>query len=270
MSKSLQIQNPDLFAQLSSQFVPSLDPRLSPLIIPTALAHPGCAALYSMGSSDEVGNQYDLSGQGRTLLAKGTPTYNTNHLMSYVTLNGSTDCLFRATEPGLDIIGNEPSIDPALNGLTAFVWVRPKIANQNSVMFSKWGAAGYSYFLGHIGTAYYFYITPNNATFFFTTVGIAIANGWAYVACRFIPNTSLDIWVASMQSGVFTIENATNITGIPATLFNGTTGFSIGSANNAGNYYNGDISYSGLYRAALPTSRILMNLHTSRAVFNVL
>lgn len=71
------------------------------------LTLPGLRGFWPMSSMNENGGAMDLSAQGRTLAATGTPGYAVynNQLLAYSDYDGATQFHSRASEAGLNLTG---------------------------------------------------------------------------------------------------------------------------------------------------------------------
>ena len=216
-----------------------------------------------MATTKINGDLHDLSQYSHTLANNNVVTYDTEHLFSYASFGGVNQSLTYPDSAGFRILGNEAHIAGSLRGLTMFAWVRPLVASQVGGVIGKWDGSisQFSYFLSQNGAVWQASI---NGGIFQQSTQLSV-NNWHFLALRYIPSTSLDIWVASSVSGVFTITKSTNTTGIPATITNSTAAFSIGSAGGNIAYLNGDVAAGGVYSAALPESRIETILYSSKA-----
>lgn len=226
---------------------------------------PGLRGFWPMSANNESGAATDQSGLNQPLTINGTPTYNLAS-MPYIQLNGSTDYLSHFDTAIYDIVGTESYIDPSLRGLTVGGWFRPDIApTSNQGLITKHTSTGdqRSYLL------YAAALTPAQYTFQVSSDGTAGPNSpddggilaeWAFVVGRFIPSTSVDVFVNGRKS--------TNSTSIPASLYNSSTPFMVGSFGGA-TQFDGRASLCFVCAAALPDS-VLDNLYqTSRILFGV-
>ena len=266
---SVQIRNSELVDLLSTDFI-----RRNEASVAWGNLHsifnllPGLRGFWPMSSVDESGWVYDQSGQERVLKYTGNPLFSLSGLAPYIEFDGTGDELFRPDEVGLDITGGETFMATALRGLTLGGWfyftdVAP---GHNMSLIAKWNTSGdqRSYLL-------WWNDTGNYPSFSVTNLGTAadvdsvastvgtVANTWYFIVGRYDPSAELAIFVNGTKT--------TNVVGIPATLFSGTSLFEIG-ANSAGaaELLHGGTSLCFLCSAALPDTAIQALYHHSRAM----
>ena len=203
-------------------------------LLASYLALPGLVGFWPMSSVQRsTGNVYDLSGQDRTLTYNGNPafTYH-NGLIPYIDLDGTGDYLSRADETDLDILGNESIFTTAAAGLTMGCWFNPtNLATSFQSLMTKGlnTGAGDSYRLFNNSGVLLGQIF-NGGTAYAASTTIPAATTWYFAALRFVPSTSVDVWLNGTK--------ASNTTSIPATITNSTAAFQIG-ALNGGSFYIG-------------------------------
>jgi len=266
---AVQVRNNELVDLLRADFQARSEPNFAwKSAVSSLLALPGIRGVWPMSSFDSAGNAYDMSGQARTLTYNGNPLYNYSNLAPYIQFDGTGDRLTRADEAGLDITGTESYVAPVANGLTMLGWfyVTAFDVAANDGLFSKWITAGNL-------RSYLLYIpTPASqiATFVISTDGIAtvavstttISIGrWYFIASRFVPSTSLDIWLNGTKT--------TNAVGIPASIFNSTSLLEIGSMQNGANPFNGRASMCALCATALSDAIIGTLYQQMRTMYGV-
>jgi hypothetical protein len=111
---------------------------------------------------------------------------------------------------------------------------------------------------------------------YFSTDGLAIIgalattyplayNEWTFLAGRFVPSSSIDLYFGCPTYGFVHIQNAT---GIPATIFDSTEAFRLGGAQGGtGLFFDGQMSLAAIYNTDLTTSNIEGLYAQSRGVF---
>jgi hypothetical protein len=205
------------------------------------LGLPQLRGFWPMSSVNENGNPYDLSGQGRTLTNNNAATFGVYGLQSYTTLNGANQYHSRVDEAGLDITGT----------LTMGAWIRP-IANAAGTILAKYDVAtnNRSYRITRlIGGAIVTNISTDGINIVTaTSTEITALNSWAFIAMRFIPSTSLTVFVNSKSISL--------AVGIPATIFNSNAIFCAGVNSNLTTYFGGDIVFPFLCAAACSDAQI--------------
>jgi hypothetical protein len=207
-------------------------------LVSTYLNLPGLRALWPMSSSNESGNIFDISGQGRTL----TRSVVTNQYLGIVPttfyIASGSRYLSRADEAGLRITGAETDKSTTVQGLTLGGWFRPMIAGDGLLQYysGKYNSTGNqrSYALAKS--------TANELVFIISGDGIATVSVrlpmidwdvWHFFVGRFIPSTSLDVFV----NGTWLSDT----TSIPASIFASTANYNIGAVNN------GTASFANMY-----------------------
>lgn len=198
-------------------------PLLGQLVAPF-LALPGLRGLWPMSAFDSAGNAQDVSGHGHHLTYNGNPVYGYDGLVPYIDFDGVGDYLDRADEADFDILGSESHIGAVCKGLTLGGWfyihTMPAAAQYPRLM-SKGTTTGSarSYALYVDVNRVVFLISADGATFCLAETPIA-PGIWTFVAGRYKPGT---------ESAVFCNEVvATNVTSIPASLYDAAVGFGIG------------------------------------------
>jgi len=234
---------------------------------------PGLRGLWTMGSFDENGDQYDLSGQGRTLSYNGNPTYSNDGLIPYLALDGTGDYLNRADEAGLDILGTETYIAAAQRGLTLGGWFRFDRLTAAEFLISKGTVitATSSYWLlfrGDIaGDPIRFQVSDGAAV---DTVDLNLTTApttatWTFVCGRYDPSTEIKVWASQG-----TLESNTNAVGIPAALNNSGADFTIGAPSGAaGNLLDGQVGLCFLSTMLLSNTIVSAFYHHTRALYGI-
>lgn len=200
-------------------------------------------AVYNMSSVDNIGDVYDMSGQGRKLT-------NTNFTFSIdlVTPYGSISAgrLLRGDEVGLQI-----TADLTLLALCRF----SESTGGTECIEAKWGAVGNkSYQLVRNSSGYGVFSISSNGTAVTSVTGTyAIPNNqWVLMVGIYTPSTSMDLFTIPFIPNGVNIDTYkyTNTTSIPAAIFNSTAPFTIGSNGIGGEQFKGDVMHCGLYATA--------------------
>ncbi len=226
---------------------------------------PGLRGAWTMGSLDENGDQFDLSGQARTLNYNGG-SYISDGLIPAISLGGAT-WMNRADEAGLDILGTEAYITD--KGLTIGGWFRFDRLTNSEFLIGKAStvAATSSYWLSFRGDV------ANDPVRFNVSDGAALdtvdvqitpaVDTWAFVCGRYDPSTEIKVWAAQG-----TLENNTNAVGIPAALANTAVDFTVGAdSTGAANFLQGDVSLCFLCAVRLSDAMIAAIWHHTRAMY---
>lgn len=233
-----------------------------PDAIATHLAIPHLRGFWPFSSIDEAGNVYDLSGQGRTLADANGLTYLVDPTLANTGIfnPANSDRLFRATEPGLEI--------PA--GITfggAFKFATLPADSTRYSLISKQGAVGnYGYSLyveTDSGETRIWLSISDDGTVLQVCSGptVVVTDEWYHAIARFDPGVKMAIW----QNGV---EGQCD-TGIPASIFNSTSDFEIGSDNGGADFYDGAASMCFVAAGALPEVSIECIGWLTQALFGI-
>jgi hypothetical protein len=228
---------------------------------------PGLVGFWPLNTaSRNTGNTFDLSGQAKTLTYNGNPQFNFyNGLVPYLAFDGVGDWLSRADEADFDILGNEAIIVAAARGLTMGAWVWLTNLGATEIIINKWNPTGnqQSYLLYKTGGNFVeMAISSTGANTFVATGATTISTGsWFFVVGRFTPSTEV---------AIFTNNNkVTNVTAIPATIFNSTANFLIGARGDLTLPITGRIALAFLSQEALSDALIFSLYEQSRVLFGV-
>ena len=239
-------------------------------VLASYLELPGLVGFWPMSSVQRsTGNAYDLSGQGRTLTYNGNPAYTFhNGLVAYIDLDGTGDFLSRADETDLDITGDGESAvyTSGAAGLTIGGWFWADAFTGDPVLINKWLPTGNqkSYLLHFTTTgAVKFAVSSTGADdFTITTTTVATTGTWAFCVGRYIPSTSI--------AAVINPDTTTNITSIPASIFNSTASLNIGRLSDTNsNLLNGRAALCFLCANSLGDDLISSLFQSSRVLFSV-
>ena len=259
-------RNDVLVGALGADLQPRYEPNFAwKSAVAVNLALGSLRGCWPLSSADNTGAALDVSGQARTLTYKGNPLYTADGLRWYLAFDGTGDHLSRADEAGLDIIGTETYV--AAPGLTLGCWVRfGGAAAAVEHVLGKWLAAGNQRSYALVRTAAglgCFQMSNAGAAIDGTISSTAVmaATAWYFLAGRFVPSTSVDVWVNDEQS--------TNAVAIPAAICNSTADFRISGTGAATNLLTGDVCLAWLCAAALPDVVVWSVFQQQRALFGV-
>lgn len=231
-------------------------------ILASYMALPGLVGFWPMSSVQRsTGNAYDLSGQGRTLTYNGNPAYTYhNGIVPYIDLDGTGDYLSRADETDLDITGAETIFTSGAAGVTmgGWFWLDSVSGSQGLITKGDGGSnAGSSWALFY-NTVPQFQVY--NSTDAVTAAGAALSTGqWYFIAARFTPSTSVDIWINATQSTTVTAFASANSTA---------ANFNVG-ALAAGSVLDGRATLCFLCANAIGDDLVSSLYQTSRIIFSV-
>ena len=223
------------------------------------LALPELRAFWPMSSVNESGNALDLSGQARTLTNNATTLRVIYEgFVNYFNFNGSTQYLSRADEAGLDITG-------ALT-LGGWFWTdsitfsksllskdNVSAGTRSYLLYDNGGSSELGFLVSGDGTAGIFVLTPT---------GKLTSGQWHFCLGRYTPSTEIAVFIDNQKT--------TNVTSIPASLFNGATNFTIGTRSDAGaSFLNGRATLCFLCADDLPDVLIQSLFAQTRSFFDV-
>lgn len=229
---------------------------------------PGLRGLWYPGSQNNAGAMYDQSGQGRTLTYNGNPTLSIyNGLVPIEVLDGTGDVFTRADEAGLDILGTETTIASAYRGLTAGGIFRiDSFGGGDRGLLSKYTATGnqrsYLLYTNNATPDARAIVSVDGTALTQVNHGTVLTTGaWYFIWMRFVPSTSLAISV----NGV----TVTNVTSIPASIFNSTAGLNLGGFSAGTSLLTGATALSFLAAAAFPDTLMANLFNRSRPLFGI-
>jgi hypothetical protein len=141
-----------------------------------------------------------------------------------------------------DILGTEATILTAQRGLTLGCWVRFTTLGALAGIMSKWEATignQRSYCIYKSAADQIVFAVSGNgaASVVVTSTAVIAVDTWYHVVGRFVPSTTLDVYVDAVRTS--------NAVGTPASLFDSTEPFQIGRVDRA-NYLSGRISLAWL------------------------
>ena len=264
---SEQQYNAELITLLAGHFLRRDEPNVAWGSAGGFLDTPGVRGYWRGSSVDNAMNQYDTSGQARTLTAAGlvgTPLPGLYGIAAYADfVRASAQYYGRATEAGLAIT----------EALTMWTWIRfdaPSTGN-NVYYFSKYYQVGAPNQHGYL-----LYKTNANVLgFAISTDGINdvtavapaaayAASVWYFIVGRFTPSTEVALAVGVANTGAFTWYR--NVAAIPATIWNSTESLNVGRGSRT-NYLDGQMSKWGLAAYALPDVYCWNMFQQTRAMY---
>jgi hypothetical protein len=223
---------------------------------------PGVRGIWPMSAQNSSGQVIDVSGNGNHLTQSGSPLIvaATTSLFPYVSYATTGRYHFHTDSAEFDILGNEPYVFSGIRGLTMGCWVRRQnVSAAQEGFLSKRSTGNSGYALYGITTGAVRGIIGSGAVEgIVTSAAVAANNEWRFCALKFVPATSVSVWLDS--------EKTTVATAI-ATIDNNAANFQIG--NLAGLYLNGFISLAFLCAAAAPDLFINSFYGYSRGLYGV-
>lgn len=237
------------------------------------LALPGLIGFWPMSPVrlDSTTSQCrDLSGMDRNLTNNNTVTFGYDDLAPYANFVAASTQYLNKADGGAgnwaDVIGTESHIIAAQRGLTLGGWFYfDSDTGSNQNLLTKRGADGnLSYYLRRsaAGVAQLSISPDGTAANTITGSGASPADSaWYFIAGRFDPSTTIDVWVNDNQT--------TTAAGVPASIFDSTADFVIGATGVPSEYLDGRASMCFLCSAALSDAIINQLYQWTRAMFGV-
>jgi hypothetical protein len=195
------------------------------------------------------------------------PVWGSAGLAPYIDFDGATQCAVYPNNAQFQIIGDETHILD--KGLTLGCWCwMDAWGNVARPLMDKWTAANqYSYYLAATGAVsqipgFGVSVDGINITAQVTSTPDIIPTGsWQFLAGRFIPSTSVCMWLNGTKY--------TSVAAVPATIFNGTSQFDIACGYFSADYryFDGRISLAWLCASALSDTQLFAIYQQTRALY---
>ena len=206
----------------------------------------------------------DMSGHGYDLTNNNTTLFEYSGLVYYANFDGTTQYFSRADGGAAnwaDITGTELYISAADRGLTIGGWFY-SFDTAAAILMGKIGAAGqYSYWIQQTNTTTDFQISTDGTAVTSVSNAAAPTASWRFIVGRFDPSTALYINVNERQTA--------NIAGIPASIFDSTSNFTIAASSLGGTLFFGAASLCFLCTAFLSDAYVGAFYQQTRAEFGV-
>ena len=260
----------DIGRRLDTQELPE---KSSDLISPF-MSLAGRRVFWPMSSVDYTNPQaLDIGGGGYHLTNNATATFGQDNLIPYVNFVAASNQYLSRADGGAanwaDITGLETFIVAADRGLTILCWFfLTAVPGAQQFLISKLlFGANLSYFLSILNTGVVRHGISNTGAAIVQqdSSNIVNTNAWNFTALRFVPSTSVDVWLNGVKASL--------VAGIPASIFDGTAIFHIsGFDNGAGGVnspFNGRISLVPLSAIALSDATISSLFQQTRGAFGV-
>jgi hypothetical protein len=259
------IKNDKLIDTLSGHFVKSYSTGYAlSNAVSMYLALPRLLAFWSYSSYDENSDMYDLSGQGRVMTNNNTVgVTGMQGVIPYADfVRASSESFSRPDETGTSITGSlalalwcyfDTESTGNLTGLVS-KWLESAVGPINKRSYTLYKSAA---------NAFTFSVSDNGTNVFTVTSSVSYAiSQWYFIAARYLPSTSLSIFVNGTWD--------TNAVAIPASIYNNDRPLYIGAHNEA-NFLDGRMALTALHRLSnnnYPT--VIESLyHHTRPLFGV-
>jgi hypothetical protein len=231
---------------------------------------PGLRGFWPMSSIGVAGQAIDLQGLGNHLTLNGNPLFNYSGLIPYCDYDGTGDfhsITDAASGNAFDILGNESYIDTGVQGLTVGGWFYfDRNTNAEALIAKADGVvnANRNYDLFYRGDAggdpAQFNVANGAVAYTVTGITTIPTATWTFIAGRFIPSTSVDVFTNSII--------ATNAVAIPATINNSTADLNI-AARNGGSLLDGRASMCFICTVSLGNVLLRSLYNQTRQLFQV-
>ena len=223
---------------------------------------PGLRGFWPMSAVGGAGAAIDLSGLGKDLTNTNSCDYGADTLAPFARYNGSTQYHTVADNSAHDIIGSEGYI--VSPGLTLGAWVKfdGSAGGSEETVMGKYTSGDPAYLIQRVNTSGVMQFLIDSGGSDTINSDTAVTTAWTFVVGRYIPSTSIDIFLNGVSDGQ-------NTTSIPATIDNSAVAFRIGATGAPGDYLDGDISCAFVCAAALSDDIILALNEQSRVIFGV-
>ena len=224
----------------------------------------GLRGSWPMSAFDSTGAAQDQSGHAHHLTYNGNPTYNYYGCAPYIALDGIGDYLSRADEADLDILGTESYVGAQVRGMTAGGWFRVSALPGPGAyggLVSKNGAALQRSWSLRVNNATPELVISDDGTNTTTCTSMAIViDTWYFIVGRFIPSTSVDVFVNEVEYNQVTAR---------AALFNSNAALQVGYCDVAGSYLTGWASMVFVCAMALSDACIQSLYQVTRSLLDV-
>lgn len=232
---TVQQRNSEMVNLLSADFQGRYEPQFA-LANTMALiqALPGLRGFWPMSGYDSNLAATDMSGLGHHLTRSGNPQYDWAGLAPYLDFDGTGDYLSitdAASNNDFDILGNEDVANPGLTIYT-WVWLDDDTAVQALVAKDDGTIAGRNYFLnfrGGAGDQARLLVANGGSQYFVDSSDVLATETWYLIVGRFVPSTSVDVYVGSTTG----LSKTSETTSIPATINNSAAPLEIGGRGGA-------------------------------------
>lgn len=234
--------NNELVENLSVQYPKRSEPNYAwGNALSGMLMTPKLRGLWPGSTVNNVGDCFDISGQGRTLSAGILPTYAGASLYPYADFTATSGMyLNRNTEAGLEIT----------DALSVWTWVYfdTQCTNSEIPLIGKWGYPGNRSWILRKNAA-------NQLIFTVSTDGTSElsvndngeyyeAEKWIFIVGSFAPLTEIDLFVGKAYNG--SCRWYVNTTGIVPNIFNSSAPLQVGGITAINQYFDGKLSLWGL------------------------
>ena len=245
-----QIRNPELVRNLLPDFHKRSDLALNHAHSIAFIQNiPGLIGLWPHADRDVSGEDNRLTGSGTIK----TIQYD-NNIVPYAQYDQAGSAYSSVADAAIwDILGTEGYVDSGSLGLTMGGWWQASNLGANETLMSKWTGVQKSYRMYVSTTSFINFTLSIDGSADTTNLAMTstvTADTWFYAVAWWQPSTEMRIYYGLATDANLTMENTT--TSVTASIFNGTTDFSLGSMGGATFFLDGRSSMSFLIRGRVP------------------
>jgi hypothetical protein len=252
---------------LSSEFQKTMDGSFAwESAVSAYLGLPALRGFWPMSLVGSSGESNDLSGNGLNLTNNNTARFTVQggSIPAVILSSDQSEYFSRADSADFDISGAETYVFGNYRGLTFGCWYRPETLAATQTLISKYEAVNqraYRLYVDAGGNPWVDVSSTGSNQYQkeFTASAMSTLE-WHFIAGRFDPGTSLDIWLD--------VEYESNVAAIPASINNSNESFKIGAQDNTPtNFVDGRMSMVFLCAAYLPDAVIKRLYSRTRSLF---
>jgi len=219
--------------ELQQQVNELVQPEIPIALVSPIMALPGIRGAWPLSSFDDVGDAYDVSGQGRTLTNNNAVGYGYEGVIPYALFSDGAppEYLSRADEPGLDVSGAEAVVVPGAKGMTVGgLFYFESLGADEQYCIAKYVATdngSWRIKIDNAASVVRGWVT-NTGVNYSCGLGLTLTTQtWNFIVLRFTPSTEIKLWVNTLTQK--------DTTGIPANIDGSACAFTIG-ADGVGDY----------------------------------
>jgi len=207
----------------------------------------------------------DISTNAMHMTRAGNPVFHRDGQIFYVYFDGTSDHYYVADQADLDILGTESYNATSARGLSFGCWCNLNAGVDNIYgLMAKWDTTNNRSYaiLINADEKPVFYLSMNGVAFLTVTSSVALeVNKWYWVAARYDPSNTMDIFVNTTKT---TLD-----AGVYASVFNSTARLEFGHYTGVDRYLNFDGSLFWLSSHYLTNAQMTMHFEMTRACYEV-
>lgn len=216
--------NPNLVASMEAKFRRLNNPAHAMAdAVGMLQMFPGLVGLWPGWVTNGSGQVVDVSGNNLHLSRTSTLIdASDSNLFARLFMSATTSNATHADAADFDVLGTETHVASGIRGLTFGAWLTtPSIAATQQIISKYLSASDKAYWIDidTSGNARFNVSNTGSDSFTVAQGGIAI-NQYYLAVCRYDPSTELKVWINA--------DTNTNVTSIPASIFNSSGPFRLG------------------------------------------